>query len=102
MDGYFNGYQMYQQESSIKWVNGIGEALVYPVAPGKSVWLMDSGDEAVFYIKSVDMSGMPLPLRIFDYKERKVQDSTNDYVTKADLEKVIAELKREDHKGNKK
>ena len=31
--------------------------------------LMDSeGDR--FYLKSADASGMPLPLRIFDYKER--------------------------------
>ena len=27
-------------------------------------------ENSVFYLKSADASGMPLPLRIFDYKER--------------------------------
>ena len=30
---------------------------------------MDS-ENPVFYIKSADVSGIPLPLRVFDYKER--------------------------------
>jgi hypothetical protein len=31
--------------------------------------LLDA-ENSVFYLKSADASGMPLPLRIFDYKER--------------------------------
>lgn len=38
---------------------------------------MDS-ERSTMYIKSTDQSGMPLPLRIFDYKERQ-----NDAVTHA-------------------
>ena len=33
--------------------------------------LLDA-ENSVFYLKSADASGMPLPLRIFDYKERSV------------------------------
>ena len=35
---------------------------------------MDSESNS-FYIKSCDASGMPLPLRIFDYKERTGQQA---------------------------
>ena len=51
------------------WVQGEAGAKSYPVAPGKTVMLMDS-ENSVFYLKTVDASGMPLPLRIFDYNER--------------------------------
>lgn len=55
--------------SGINWVQGENAAKSYPVAAGQSVLLMDSED-SVMYIKSTDQSGMPLPLRIFDYQER--------------------------------
>lgn len=55
--------------SGLPWVQGEAGAKAYPVSQNSSVLLMDSEAE-VFYIKSTDMSGMPLPLRIFDYKER--------------------------------
>ena len=51
------------------WVQGEAGAKSYMVAPGNTVMLMDSENQ-VFYIKSADQSGMPLPLRIFDYCER--------------------------------
>lgn len=56
------------QTNSIIWVQGEGGAKAYPVPPGANVLLMDSEDEC-FYIKSADASGMPLPLRTFEYKE---------------------------------
>lgn len=43
------------------------------VAAGNTVLLMDSENQT-FYLKSADPSGMPLPLRIFDYKEREKQN----------------------------
>lgn len=63
-----------QSASPIIWVQGEAAARAYMVAAGNSVLLMDS-DASVFYLKSTDASGMPQPLRIFDYKERT--DSTN-------------------------
>lgn len=57
------------QNSNLTWVQGEAAAKAYPVANGQSVLLMDS-EESVMYIKSTDASGMPLPLRVFDYTER--------------------------------
>ena len=58
-----------QQSSQIIWVSGEAGAKSYLVAPGNTVMLLDA-ENSVFYLKSADTSGMPLPLRIFDYKER--------------------------------
>ena len=60
--------QQIQQQQGIVWVQGEAAAKAYPVAAGSNVLLMDSEGEC-FYIKSTDASGMPLPLRVFEYKE---------------------------------
>lgn len=75
------GYQTptQSQPTPIIWVQGEEGAKAYMVAAGNSVLLMDS-ESSVFYIKSTDASGMPQPLRIFDYTERG----------KADLQKAEA------------
>ena len=59
-------------DTGILWVQGEAGAKSWAVAPGKSVMLMDS-ESNTFYIKSSDTSGMPMPLRIFDYTERNTQ-----------------------------
>ena len=58
-----------QTNNGLVWVQGEVAAKSYPVAPNCTVMLLDSENSA-FYLKSADSSGMPLPLRIFDYKER--------------------------------
>lgn len=73
--GYYPGmYQQYPQPQSnnqgLQWVQGETGAKSYLVAPNSSVLLMDS-EQSVFYIKSADQAGMPMPLRIFDYSERQ-------------------------------
>ncbi len=93
-----------QQSSSgnLIWVQGENAAKAYPVASGQSVLLMDS-EESVFYIKSTDQSGMPQPLRIFDYKERTAQHSessvakkaTTDYVSRKEFEAFREDVMRE-------
>lgn len=76
---YLN-YQPYQAQAmqqyapapsnnGINWVSGESGAKSWMVGRGESVLLMDS-ESQTFYIKSADASGMPLPLRIFDYSER--------------------------------
>lgn len=94
-------YQPQQTQNGIVWVQGEAGAKAHPVGAGQSALLMDS-ENNVFYIKSSDVSGMPLPLRIFDYRERNantnpatVQNSTIDtsiYVTKEELEKRLEEI----------
>lgn len=56
------------QNSGLIWVQGEAGAKSYLVAPNTTVMLMDSETQK-FYLKSADASGMPLPLRTFDYKE---------------------------------
>ena len=68
--------QPQQNDSGILWVQGEAGAKSWAVAPGKSVMLMDS-ESNTFYIKSTDQSGMPMPLRIFDYSERTQQAQQN-------------------------
>ncbi len=55
--------------NGILWVQGEAGAKSYLVGAGQSVMLMDS-ESNTFYIKSSDVSGMPHPIRIFDYVER--------------------------------
>lgn len=88
-----------QQSLNVIWVQGENAAKAYPIMAGQSAILMDS-ENAVFYIKSTDQSGMPLPLRIFDYTERSngVQQETKvekpEYVTKEEFDKLKEEIKR--------
>ena len=59
-----------QTNNGLIWVQGEAGAKSYLVAPNTTIMLMDS-EASKFYLKSADSSGMPLPLRIFDYKERQ-------------------------------
>ena len=78
----------------VNWVQGEAGAKSWLIAPNTTVLLMDS-EADVFYLKSADASGVPLPLRIFDYTERlsEARKPTIDaskgksiaYVTKDDL-----------------
>lgn len=85
--------------SGINWVQGENAAKSYPVASGQSVLLMDSED-SVMYIKSTDQSGMPLPLRIFDYKERKAaepqaaQAPTADFVSRQEFDQFKDDIRK--------
>lgn len=85
------------QQGGINWVQGEAGAKSFNVSAGQSVMLMDS-ENNVFYIKSTDASGMPLPLRIFDYTERvqninsitnPVDNVQDKYVTKEEFETAL-------------
>lgn len=66
--------QQAQPSNSLVWVQGEAGAKSYLVAPNTTVMLMDSEGER-FYLKSSDASGVPMPLRVFDYKERTTMPS---------------------------
>ena len=91
--------QAQQNQGGMIWVQGEAGAKSYLVAPGQHVQLMDSEAE-VFYIKSTDASGVPLPLRIFDYKERTTgaqkaaaaQNPGEEYVTRREYDALAAAL----------
>lgn len=90
-----------QNGGGLLWVQGIEGAKSHFVDPGRSVLLMDSESNS-FFIKSADTSGMPLPLRIFDYTERTAQPApqtptaapvdTSGFVTREEFETRIAEI----------
>lgn len=87
-------YQQPQQSAPIIWVQGEEGAKAYMVAAGNSVLLMDS-ENSVFYIKSTDASGMPQPLRVFDYTERGKQvpqklETVDEFVTRAEFDALRA------------
>ena len=80
------------------WVQGEAGAKSYLVGAGNSVLLMDS-EQSRFYIKSTDTSGMPMPLRIFEYSEISSPNSNanspktaNDFVTHEELEARLKEI----------
>lgn len=90
--------QNQNQSNSIIWVQGESGAKSYIVASNTSVLLMDS-EQSRFYIKSTDASGMPMPLRIFEYTEIKEDQKqepqviqNNNYVTHEELEERLKDL----------
>lgn len=96
------------QNNGIIWVQGEAAAKAYPVGSGQSVLLMDSED-SIMYIKSTDQSGMPQPLRIFEYKEKTsvhgesgITKKNDDYVSRKEfeefrhgIEKVLDDIREE-------
>lgn len=84
-------------------MQGEAGAKSYLVGAGQSVLLMDS-ESSSFYIKSTDASGMPLPLRVFDYTERvqaqkpvvSVPEFNADkYVTREEFDELKASLSKQ-------
>lgn len=67
-------YQQPQQQtqqtaqSGIQFVLGEAAAKSANVAPGTSGLFLDS-EKQKFYIKTVESSGIPMPLRVFNYTE---------------------------------
>lgn len=105
-----NQYAQMQQQMQVQqaapqgglvWVQGVEGAKSYPVSAGQSVLLMDS-ESNCFFIKAADASGMPLPLRVFDYTERTAQNQqqapqkvpidTSAFITREEFEARIAQL----------
>ena len=95
-----------QNNSGLVWVQGEAGAKAYPVGAGNTCLLMDSESEC-FYLKTTDASGMPKPLRVFDYTERTVsankppEINLNNYVTREEFERKLAEL-QPSHNNDKK
>lgn len=82
-------------ENIYAWVKSDEEISNYLVAPGKSVLLMDTRSSK-FYIKSADASGMPMPLRVYEYKENTPQAAASEnplnigeYVKREEIDSII-------------
>ena len=101
-----------QGNNGLIWVQGEAGAKSYLVAPGNTVMLMDSEGER-FYLKSADASGMPMPLRIFEYKELAETPSQalnaavtaqnvnlDNFVTREEFERRIASIAQQNNTKN--
>ena len=102
-----------QGNNGLIWVQGEAGAKSYLVAPGNTVMLMDSEGER-FYLKSADARGMPMPLRIFEYKELAETPSQalnatvtaqnvnfDNFVTREEFEQRMASIASQCKCGNK-
>lgn len=77
-----------RRSSGIIWVQGQEGAKAFnDIRPGESVCLFDS-ENPVIYIKSVDMSGRPQEMKIYDLIER--QSTTTPMVPPIDTTKFVA------------
>lgn len=84
------------------WVQGEMEAMMYPVAAGNSVILMDS-ENPVMYMKTREGTGKYLPLETYDLVKREPAGSSqgnsipgsavdmSEYVKLKDLDQIISE-----------
>ena len=85
--------------NGINWVSGESGAKSWIVGRGESVLLMDSENQCI-YLKSADASGMPLPLRVFDYTERTqntpqgsqivLNQSSDNFITRTEFDDLKA------------
>ena len=89
--------------NNIIWVQGIEGAKAQQIQPNTSLLLLDSESDH-FYMKVCDQYGICLPLRTFKFEEELPVTQTaviaptsapdmSQYVTKAELEEFIKELK---------
>lgn len=98
-------YQQPTNNSNMIWVQGESGAKAYPIAPGSSQVLFDS-EAQIFYIKTADASGMPQPLRIFNYSEcneadmKKNEIDTSMFITRDEFEDAIDSITRTIKKQN--
>ena len=101
-----NYYTPTHTVNGIVWVQGETGAKAYPVLPNTTVLLMDSEAQR-FYLKSADVSGVPSPLRVFEYNEianmtqNKGAEATeapkdDKYITREEFERIIADFARKE------
>lgn len=97
--------------NGINWVSGESGAKAWIVGRGETAILMDSENQC-FYIKSADASGMPMPLRVFDYTERTSNSaqasnsaliqSNDNFITRKEFDELKAKYEAIEKKVNPK
>lgn len=85
--------------NNVIWVQGEAGAKAHVVAPNTTAWMMDSEQDR-FYIKSADASGVPSPLRTFDYTEvTEAPTSGVMYVTREEFDEFKASIAKPSRKA---
>lgn len=80
--------QNQHNNAGIIWVQGEAGAKAYPVAPNNKTLLMDS-ENPVLYVKSVNASGIPDPLCIYDLVKREDFENNVNVVEESERFKKI-------------
>ena len=90
-------YYMGQNASNqgIIWVNGLEGAKGFQLMPGTNAILLDSENDGMMYIKSVDGIGMG-NIRTFKYEE--VKTTKPDYITRTEFDELLKAI-REGNNG---
>lgn len=92
-----------QAQNGMIWVNGINDAMNYPVCPNAAVNLWDSTAPCV-YVKSADATGKP-SMKIYDLVERKqaapVPVQNVDYITREEFDSLVAKVNQIASPGKK-
>ena len=85
-------FQQTPMVNTINWCQGESGAKSCPVAPGNTVPIFDSEDN-VIYIKSVDVMGRPLPLKVLEYTERTTEPKEEKhYIEQETFDTVLSSL----------
>lgn len=105
-NGYYQQFQPREQQTQRQqsderiWVQGEVGAIAYWVAPGCTVVLWDI-ERPVFYIKSVNMNNVPLPMQTYNYSEYIKNSAppvnnvdTTNLVTREELNPIISRLQQ--------
>lgn len=77
------------QPNMFNWVQGIEAVKSYPMAPGTKMAFFDSEQPRV-YIKSVDVTGKPMELEVYDLVKH---ETVNEEVPKVDTSSFLTEEK---------
>jgi len=99
-----SSFQVQNQQQNVStpimsWVQGINGAKAYPLSPNSRAFLFDS-EKDTFYVKTTDNSGMPQPIREFEYVEITPETTesiakeidTSNFATKDDLKEILSKL----------
>lgn len=99
MNDLYGQYQQILQNGNVNdygmpWVYGLNGAKAYPVRWGTRVAMMDAEAypaKLIVYIKGVDISGVPLPIKTYELHEIQEQAApkTNE---ESDLSKIMKRL----------
>lgn len=84
----FPNNQVSPMTSDMTWVQGIEGARAYNLPPNRAIPLWDS-ERSTIYLKMTDASGIPMPIRIFDYTERAAEEPKTEYVTADQLNDIL-------------
>ena len=78
-------------DTNIIWAMGPEGAKGTQTKPDSNVWMLDSENEGIFYIKCTDAVGMS-KMRKFRFTEEPMEDKQDKPLTREDVQQIILEM----------